>query len=76
MEQTGELSISKAKKLASVARTPFGYLFLAEPLSDALPIPDFGRSPMILRYAQAQTCLKQSILCNSDKRGCENTLRR
>jgi Zn-dependent peptidase ImmA (M78 family) len=40
-EQTGELSISKAKKLASVARTPFGYLFLAEPLSDALPIPDF-----------------------------------
>jgi transcriptional regulator with XRE-family HTH domain len=40
-EQNGELSLAKAKKLASYTRTPFGYLFLAEPLSDALPIPDF-----------------------------------
>jgi Zn-dependent peptidase ImmA (M78 family) len=40
-EKTGELSLSKAKKLASYTRTPLGYLFLAEPLSDALPIPDF-----------------------------------
>ncbi len=40
-EKNGKLSISKAKKLASYTRTPFGYLFLAEPLSDALPIPDF-----------------------------------
>jgi Zn-dependent peptidase ImmA (M78 family)/transcriptional regulator with XRE-family HTH domain len=40
-EQNGELSFVKAKKLASYTRTPFGYLFLAEPLTDALPIPDF-----------------------------------
>ncbi len=40
-EKTGDLTLSRAKKLASYARTPFGYLFLSEPLSDALPIPDF-----------------------------------
>jgi Zn-dependent peptidase ImmA (M78 family) len=40
-ERTGELSLSKAKKLSSYTRTPLGYLFLAEPLSDILPIPDF-----------------------------------
>ena len=40
-ETTGELTHSKANKLATYTRTPLGYLFLAEPLSDKLPIPDF-----------------------------------
>jgi hypothetical protein len=40
-ETTGELSIARAKKLSSYTRTPLGYLFLAAPLSDKLPIPDF-----------------------------------
>lgn len=40
-EKSGELSLSRAKKLASCTRTPLGYLFLAAPLSDNLPIPDF-----------------------------------
>lgn len=48
-EAAGELSLSRAKKLASYTRTPQGYLFLAAPLSDALPIPDFrtkGNKPL------------------------------
>jgi Zn-dependent peptidase ImmA (M78 family) len=40
-EETGEISLSRAKKLASYCRTQLGYLFLAEPLSDSLPVPDF-----------------------------------
>jgi transcriptional regulator with XRE-family HTH domain len=40
-EATGEIRLSMTKKLASYTRTPLGYLFLEEPLSDKLPIPDF-----------------------------------
>jgi len=40
-ETTGEIRLSMTKKLASYTRTPLGYLFLEEPLSDKLPIPDF-----------------------------------
>lgn len=40
-EKTGKISLSRAKKLSSFCRTPLGYIFLAEPLPDILPIPDF-----------------------------------
>lgn len=40
-EQTGELTLSRAQKLAQVTHTPFGYLFLRKPPVEALPIKDF-----------------------------------
>lgn len=40
-EQTGRLRMSQAEKLAEKTHTPFGFLFLAEPPEDKLPIPDF-----------------------------------
>jgi len=40
-EDNGEITLPRAKKLASYCRTPLGYLFLSEPLVDRLPIPDF-----------------------------------
>lgn len=40
-EETGELTFKQAEKLAQVTHTPFGYLYLAEPPSEPLPIPDF-----------------------------------
>ena len=40
-EQTGELSFSRAEKLAKVTHTPFGYLYLETPPEEKLPIPDF-----------------------------------
>jgi Zn-dependent peptidase ImmA (M78 family)/transcriptional regulator with XRE-family HTH domain len=40
-EQTGTLKLTQAEKLATVTHTPFGFLFLAEPPDDRLPIPDF-----------------------------------
>ena len=76
-ETTGELSLPKARKLASYTRTHFGYLFLEMPLSDKLPIPDFrtvadtplGRpSPDLLEIIQTmqrrQECMRD--LCIED----------
>lgn len=40
-EQSGEISMSLAEKLAKATRTPLGYLFLPEPLTETLPITDF-----------------------------------
>ena len=40
-EQTGQLSFSRAEKLARVTHTPFGYLYLETPPEEKLPIPDF-----------------------------------
>lgn len=40
-ETSGELSLARAKKLATYTRTPLGYLFLKAPLKEKLPIPDF-----------------------------------
>jgi Zn-dependent peptidase ImmA (M78 family)/transcriptional regulator with XRE-family HTH domain len=40
-EQTGTLRFKQAEKLAHVTHTPFGFLFLAEPPDEKLPIPDF-----------------------------------
>jgi len=40
-EETGVLRFTQAKKLAHVTYTPEGFLFLAEPPDDRLPIPDF-----------------------------------
>ncbi|MCL5999730.1 MAG: XRE family transcriptional regulator [Chloroflexi bacterium] len=40
-EQTGTLKLSQAEKLATVTHTPLGFLFLAEPPDDRLPIPDY-----------------------------------
>jgi Zn-dependent peptidase ImmA (M78 family)/transcriptional regulator with XRE-family HTH domain len=40
-EQTGKLRFAQLEKVAQATRTPVGFLFLAEPPSDELPIPDF-----------------------------------
>jgi len=40
-EQTGQLSFSRAEKLARVTHTPFGYLYLETPPEEKLPVPDF-----------------------------------
>ena len=40
-EQSGEISLAQTKKLANATHTPLGYLFLATPPDESLPIPDF-----------------------------------
>ena len=40
-EQTGHLKFVQAQKLAKATYTPFGYLYLASPPEERLPIPDF-----------------------------------
>ncbi len=39
-EQDGQITYRQAEKLAGVTHTAFGYLFLAEPPDERLPIPD------------------------------------
>ena len=39
-EQDGRITYRQAEKLARVTHTAFGYLFLAEPPDERLPIPD------------------------------------
>ncbi len=43
-EQSGEISVSQADRLARRTHTPLGFLYLREPPDDGLPIPDF-RTP-------------------------------
>jgi len=40
-EKTGKLTFTQAKRLAHVTHAPEGFLYLAEPPDDRLPIPDF-----------------------------------
>ncbi len=40
-EHSGKITIVQAEKLAHCTHTPLGYLFLAEPPEESLPIPDF-----------------------------------
>ena len=40
-ERSGSISIAQADKLAQRTHTPLGFLYLAEPPKDHLPIPDF-----------------------------------
>ncbi len=40
-EESGELRFNQAEKLARVTHTPFGYLYLAVPPEEKLPVPDF-----------------------------------
>ncbi len=40
-EHTGKLRFGQLEKVAQATRTPVGFLFLQEPPSDELPIPDF-----------------------------------
>jgi Zn-dependent peptidase ImmA (M78 family) len=40
-EESGELRFNQAEKLARVTHTPFGYLYLATPPVEKLPVPDF-----------------------------------
>lgn len=39
-EESGRISLAQANKLAHHTHTPLGYLYLAEPVEDRLPIPD------------------------------------
>lgn len=41
----GQPTFAQAQKFAHAARVPLGYLFLAEPPEEGLPIPDFRRGP-------------------------------
>lgn len=40
-EEDGVISYPRAEKLAATTHTPFGYLFLAEPPEEKLPVADF-----------------------------------
>lgn len=40
-EQSGELTLSQAERLASATYTPLGYLFLPKPPVEKLPVSDF-----------------------------------
>lgn len=40
-EHSGKLDFHHAEKLARVTHTPFGYLYLASPPVEKLPVPDF-----------------------------------
>ncbi len=40
-EDSGEITIAQAEKLAHHTHTPLGFLFLSEPPEERLPIPDF-----------------------------------
>lgn len=40
-EQSGKLRFGQIAKVAQATRTPLGFLYLAEPPNDELPIPDF-----------------------------------
>lgn len=40
-EQSGEITVSQAQKVADATYVPFGYLFLSEPPVEELPIQDF-----------------------------------
>ena len=40
-ERSGRISIARADRLAQCTHTPLGFLYLAEPPEDRLPIPDF-----------------------------------
>ena len=40
-EETGDISIAQADRLAERTHTPLGLLYLSKPLEDVLPIPDF-----------------------------------
>lgn len=49
-EQSGRISLTQADKLAHYTHTPLGYLYLADPPEDRLPIPDFrtvGDRPLV-----------------------------
>ena len=40
-ERSGRISIARGDRLAQCTHTPLGFLYLAEPPEDRLPIPDF-----------------------------------
>jgi Helix-turn-helix. len=40
-ERTGRLGFAQAEKVAKATHTPFGYLYLATPPEEHLPVPDF-----------------------------------
>ena len=40
-EKSGRISIAQTDNLARSTHTPLGFLYLAEPPTDRLPIPDF-----------------------------------
>lgn len=40
-ERSGKISVAQADKLAQCTHTPLGFLYLAEPPEEVLPIPDF-----------------------------------
>lgn len=40
-EESGELTLAQAEKLAHVAHIPLGYLYFSTPPAEELPIPDF-----------------------------------
>lgn len=43
---TSSPTFKQAQRLARTLRVPFGYLFLAEPPDESVPLPDFRRHPL------------------------------
>lgn len=63
-EQSGEISMSQLEKLAQKTFTPIGYLFLAEPPEDRLPITDFRTGSVRRGYeAPSPNLLDTIYLC-------------
>lgn len=62
-ETTGRLSLPQLERVASTTHTPIGYLFLAAPPAEALPIADFRTSSLGALRRPSPDLLDTVYLC-------------